>query len=395
MWREDGGNVAILTALSASLLGAAAGFGVEVGYWHFLQARLQQAADAAAYAGAVDLRTGSGADPQASALAAATANLFDPAKGTIATVSPSVSVPTDPNSVEVTLTRSEPRVFTALFEDEPVLIRVKATASFQTAGKACVLALDPSANRAAEFSGASSTNLVGCVVSANSLASDAVRVQGSAQLSTPCIYSSGGVELTSGAHLTACSAAKVNQALTPDPYSRLNIPSPTGPCTGGTGNIQPGRCFSNLQINNGTLNFPPGHYFISGGSMTVNANAVIKGTGVTFFFINNASLDLRGGAHVELSAPTSGAYSGMLFVGSRTNANVENKINGDATSQLTGAIYFPKQKVTYNGNFSGENGCVQVVAKTVEWTGSTTVNVDCSAHGMTAIETGGAAKLVR
>ncbi|MBP7700971.1 MAG: hypothetical protein KA098_00080 [Phenylobacterium sp.] len=394
MWRDEGGNVAILTALSAGLLGAAAGFGVEVGYWHLLQARLQQAADAAAYAGAVDLRTGVGADPQASALAAATANRFDPAKGGIDTVWPSITFPSDPNSVDVSLSRSEPRVFTALFIDEPVLIRVHATASFQTAGKACVLALDPSASRAAQFSGNSNTKLVGCVVSANSLAADAVRVQGSAQLSTPCIYSSGGVELTTGAHLD-CAAAKVGQALTPDPYRNLTVPSPTGPCTGNSSNIQPGRCFSNLQLNKGVTHFPPGNYFISGGSMTVNANASITGTGVTFFFINNASVDLRGGAQVDLAAPTSGPYSGMLLVGARTNTDVENKINGDASSRLTGAIYFPKQRVTYNGNFSGDNGCVQVVAKTVEWSGSTTVKVDCSAYGMGVIETGGAAKLVR
>ncbi len=52
---------------------------------------------------------------------------------------------------------------------------------------------------------------------------------------------------------------------------------------------------------------------------------------------------------------------------------------------MTGAIYFASQAVEYLGNFSGINGCTQIVGNTVEWTGSTTVQVDCSAYGMRSI----------
>ena len=38
--------------------------------------------------------------------------------------------------------------------------------------------------------------------------------------------------------------------------------------------------------------------------------------------------------------------------------------------------------VLYAGNFSGFNGCTQVVASTIEWTGNTNLAVDCSAQGM-------------
>ncbi|TGV83448.1 hypothetical protein EN801_032265, partial [Mesorhizobium sp. M00.F.Ca.ET.158.01.1.1] len=49
---------------------------------------------------------------------------------------------------------------------------------------------------------------------------------------------------------------------------------------------------------------------------------------------------------------------------------------------LTGAIYFSKQQVNYLGNFSGKNGCTQVVAHTIQWSGNSTINQDCSTLGM-------------
>jgi hypothetical protein len=49
---------------------------------------------------------------------------------------------------------------------------------------------------------------------------------------------------------------------------------------------------------------------------------------------------------------------------------------------LTGAIYFPRQRVNYLGNFSGQNGCTQVVADTIQWSGNSTINQDCSSLGM-------------
>ena len=55
---------------------------------------------------------------------------------------------------------------------------------------------------------------------------------------------------------------------------------------------------------------------------------------------------------------------------------------GTADSELTGTIYFKSQPVAYAGNFSGQEGCTRVVADTIEWTGSTTLNQDCTKLGM-------------
>jgi hypothetical protein len=104
---------------------------------------------------------------------------------------------------------------------------------------------------------------------------------------------------------------------------------------------------------------------------------------------------MNGTADVSLSAPTSGTYSGILFFGDRADTSgTSNTFNGDATSRLTGDLYFPSQPVSYQGNFSGTNGCTQIIADTVQWTGNATVGVNCSAQGMQNIPARLAVKLV-
>jgi len=71
-----------------------------------------------------------------------------------------------------------------------------------------------------------------------------------------------------------------------------------------------------------------------------------------------------------------------LVVGDRTGTAAQSTFNGTASSLLTGAIYFPRQQVNYLGNFSGSGGCTQVVADTIQWSGSTTIKQDCTDLGI-------------
>jgi hypothetical protein len=107
-----------------------------------------------------------------------------------------------------------------------------------------------------------------------------------------------------------------------------------------------------------------------------------------------ASLSMNGNATVNLSAPTSGPYSGILFFGDRSVSGNTYSFNGTASSVMTGALYFPTEAVSYNGNFSGANGCTQIVADTVSWSGNANFNVNCSSYGMSPIPALQAVKLV-
>ena len=184
---DNRGNVAITVALCLPLIIGGAAFGIETGYWRYDQVRVQQAADAAAYAGAVVKRSGgaqiSNTQVTSAATTAASSNGYTNATDTLVAHVPSLATPSDANSVEVVITRTEPPIFTAYVrcmvsgwrnnncDNSIATVKGVATASFSTAGNACILALSPSASKAANFAGSSGITLDGCVVMSNSLAS--------------------------------------------------------------------------------------------------------------------------------------------------------------------------------------------------------------------------------
>ncbi|HWF77688.1 MAG TPA: pilus assembly protein TadG-related protein, partial [Caulobacteraceae bacterium] len=159
------GNVAIITALCLPVIVGGAAWGIEVGYWRYDQVRLQQAADAASYAAAVVKRM-NGASTTSdmltnAATAAAAADGFVTGSDTITINTPSTATPSDANSVEAVIHRTEPPIFTTYIRcivagaqqsscsNSMAVEKVSSTASFQDAGDACVLALSPGASKAA------------------------------------------------------------------------------------------------------------------------------------------------------------------------------------------------------------------------------------------------------
>src|SRR5688572_14977225 len=196
--RETKGNIAIATALTVPLLAGGAGFGVETAYWYHKDLELQQAADKAAYTAALEKRAGANSSKILNtATYIATENGYQP--GTLAVHYPpsAGTYAGDAKAIEVELSIELPRYFTSFFFDDMVTERVRAVALMQTAANACILALSTTAANAALFSGSADLNLVGCTVMSNSMASDSVRVQGSAILATDCIIAVGNVSLTS------------------------------------------------------------------------------------------------------------------------------------------------------------------------------------------------------
>lgn len=395
-----GGNVAILFSVSAPLVVCGVSFGVETGYWYYRQASLQGAADAAAYAAGIEARAGSTTNTILSAAtAAATANGYSSTNGTITVTGPYVSG--SGWAVRVAIVRTEKRYFSQLFTHAPISSGARATASYTTAANACVLALDKSASKAVLFSGGSSLSLAGCDVMSNSIASDSVTAQGSASVTTPCIMSSGGVSLSANVTMTGCSSAMTQLPLAADPYAGTQTPQNPGNCKPGNGNnLQPG-CYSGMNLS-GNVTLASGVYYVTGDiKINANANVTSASGGVTIYLSGSSSVTINGNATVNLAAQTSGTYAGMLFYGDPNNtASVSIKLNGTASSHLTGALYFPTQDVNYLGNFSGSpppgdpnSGCTQVVAKTVQWTGNTKISVNCSSYGIKNVPVSSVVKL--
>jgi hypothetical protein len=393
-------NTAIMFALTLPLIVGAAGLGVETGFWYLKKRELRTAADVAAFAGAVEKRGGgSSGEIDVVSLNEATEHGFLSATGTIAVNDPPTSGShQNGHSVEVILTMPAERFFSALFSTETVTLHARGVATFESGGEACILALDPEASGAVTFTGNALTLIDGCNVMSNSLADDSLIVNGSADVTVPCVLAAGGVDTDDGLNLTECSEAQSNVPPANDPFDSLAEPAVSGACLtlpGGAGatTLSPGRYCGGGNLK-GTKTFSPGVYVIDGGTFRINATANVSGAGVTFFLTNGATVDFNGSANITLAAPTSGSKSGMLFWGDDSNALSSNKFNGNASSKLTGALYFPKQEVQFLGNFSGTNGCLRIVALRIKFTGSSTMSADCTAAGLNSMPLPGAVTLV-
>jgi hypothetical protein len=395
--RNERGSTAVTVAFAMPLVVAGAAFGVETSYWYYKDMQLQAAADAAAYAGALEKRAGSKhADVVAAATKVAIDNGFLQSVGTAELHSPPLSGDhISSKSVEVLLQENTPRFFSSLFVKTPVVVGARAVAAYEDAGSACILALHKSASKAALFSGSSISKFKGCSVMANSLANDAVTVQGTGSLQTSCIYAVGNVSLTDNVVLDDCKNAQTGVSPVGDPYGEVEPPTPSGPCQSTSGStLSPGSYCGGMTLS-GTQTLAPGVYIVDGGDLKINANADISGDGVMIYLTNGARVSMNGNSTVKLSAATTGPYSGLLFFSDRADTGAaKNNFNGTADSQLTGAIYAASQAINFLGDFSGLDGCTQVVGLTVEWTGNAEVSKDCTGHGMKAIPAAELVKLV-
>ena len=380
-----------MLALSLPAIVGAFGFGTEVGYWQLNQRKVQNVADTAAYTAAVSLRSGGLSDAiQQAANIAADESGYVGARGTIVVEQPPVSgaFSGDSTAVEVIVTENLPRMFTSLFaEDTTVAVVGRAVAQLTEGSGACILALDPSASGAVTFIGSSTSYLIGCRVHANSVADDAVLVTGSAAVETPCVSASGDVDADSGLTLTDCANPNGGATAMADPYASLPKPEfATAACKSKTTfggspssvyNITEGRYCGGLKAQR-TVNMAPGTYVIDGGELDITSTSNVSGSGVVFFLTNGATVKMNGGSTSTLSAPTSGDYEGVLIFVDGDDPYATHKINGNSSSVFDGAIYASNGHVDILGGSTSGGACPPIVARTIDFSGTTTLQFNCT-----------------
>lgn len=407
---DRSGGVSIMAALLMPVLVLGMGLGTETGYQYMTQRNLQNAADLAAHAGGTRLRAGDAkAAINAAALHIATVSGFVPAKGSFVLNTPPTSGPNAGNtrSVEVLLTRSQPRFFSALITSDPVPIGARAVATVApSSSAACVLALSKTAPRAITISGTTDVSLQNCNVASNSNASDAFwMANSSAKLETDCVYSVGGAISSSNLQLDECDSAQEYQPVIQDPYAAVAEPSINIPCEVNTNvtvftptyahpsGVLAMRICGGLDIKK-KVTFKPGLYIIDGGDLTLNGNgdAAITDVGLTvegatFFLTGNATLKLTGNGGLNLQAPASGPFAGILIFGSRSQTGLTHEIRGNSGSTTQGAIYVPSSAISFSGNSNVTNGCTQIIGLTVEFTGNSSLRSSCTVGNARPIET--------
>ena len=259
------------------------------------------------------------------------------------------------------------------------------------------MALNPTAQKALLADGSTTVNMPNCNLVSNSSASNAIDVSGSPSVTVNGACGKGGINANAG--LTDNWNQTGSGCVLANPY-KLSVPSKcdltgTIACASqtneGGATLQPGTYSGGLTINNNqVVSLDPGVYVIKGGTLTFNGGSVVTGSGVTFVLTNGASFKWNGTSTVRFTAPTSGAFSGVVvYSDGTTTSNPQGlTINGTSTTYFGGAIVAPGEGVKFAGTGVSGNGhnCTQIIGDTVEFTGHTTVDSDCSTYGTKKIK---------
>jgi hypothetical protein len=254
-------------------------------------------------------------------------------------------------------------------------VRVKADI------EACVLALDPHLSKAVKIQGSTNVTMKGCVLAALSDSSDSIYRGGAAKLEAGCIYTVGGIEGFSGLSADLeCDEAMEHQFPASDPLADV-VPPDYGSCTqmpgGKSVNLRPGTYCNKTWSGNITLD--PGIYILRGGRISLGGNGTLTGSGVTIFLMDGASFVANANQTIRLTPPSTGPYAGITLYQERGN-DTALTINGTSGSLLSGFIYAPDAAVTYTGTSEivTAGTCLRIVGDTVEMTGNSDINVDCT-----------------
>lgn len=420
--------VALFAVTGIGVIGMV-GLGTEAGLWYLTRRNAQNAADSAAYAGAVRLSLAqstlglglSGGQTQARDAATDTASQNGFSAGTANGMVTSVTVNTPPVSpsayagnagtVQVIVQRRLPRMISGFFITSDPVITVSATASLFSQVSICILALSGGIS----LSGTSSIDATDCSVASNS----SMAMTGSANVSAASILTVG--------NCTGCNASRVgsskvstNQPAIADPYAYLQ--SNTYPTSCPSGAAAPPTKSATISNKTGTLywcsdvsiagtvNVAPGTYILYDANLSIGSTGSLTcsacssgGAGVTFIFTGSTpstvgALTVSGnGSVVQLNAPLTGTYAGIVFYRDAMAADKTTSLAGGTSTDIVGGLYFPTSTISITGGagLASSTACKAVVAKAINLIGGADVGStgQCGMVG-TPIASGQVARLV-
>lgn len=386
--KDRSGNILMLAAASMPILIGAAGLATDTVQWTLWKRQIQREADSAALAGAYALAQGYSATDSATADINRLSLIALSQSPVIENAPASGAYSGNSKAVRILLQTAQSLPFSNLLGIRTPVIQGEATAAVLSEGEYCVVALENSATVGVTLQGSATVDL-GCGIITNSRAANAVSAGGSSVVKATPVAAVGGLQASSSyVSPTTLSPYSIPQS---DPLAGLPLPSPSG-CTAKvsvnpteTASISPG-CYRGIDAK-GTLNLAPGVYYIDGSSFSAGSQAVINGTGVTIILTSTgaatnpsqiATLDINGGATLNLTATTSDTYAGVLFYQDRRALDSgSNKVTGNASSTFQGAFYFPGQALDFTGTSGMGIACVQIVSRRVTFIGNSSIINDC------------------
>jgi Flp pilus assembly protein TadG len=386
-------------AISLPALVGMSAFGTEEGLLLYDRQAMQHAADSSAASAAVAYGSGvtstSGVQAQAYSVAA-TYGFVNQSSGTSVTVNmppSSGNYKNNSQAIEVIISQPQARLFSVLWGSHAILVTARAVALPKD--QACILALNPTASSSYSQQGSVNTQLVHCAVMDDSTSSTALSIGGSSKLSTNFVGVVGGI--SGKTSITASDGMVTGYHVVSDPYASVPLPAYSG-ClynnysTHGTVTLSPGVYCGGMSLGSGAaVTLSPGVYVLDRGSLTMNGQASIGGTGVTLVFTSStgssyATATISGGATVNIVAPTNGTLAGIAIYGDRNMPQgTLFKFTGGNAQTLGGALYLPKANISWAGNASVSQHCTQIIGDTIQMVGDSGLSIDCTGYGTKSI----------
>lgn len=372
--RDESGQAAIMAVLFLFFLMGFVGFATDVGMFLHAKRNLQIAADAAAIAGAKEIRVqvaglpAAVANIQAAGKAASAQNGFtDGVNGTTVNVYPP---PVDgPNIskagyVEAVVRQPQHTLFFGLLGLTSMPVAARAVA-FNGAKQdvQCIRANDPTGADTIHLQGSFTVDAPGCSVIDNSKDPNAlVFTGGGGTLAAGFVGVVGGATGQTG---DSTPAPTTGIPQTSDPLaSQVTAPAPStwGTCAAPVGTnwgpTPPSKivCYSgNITVGSGVVVTMAAGTYVFTGNLDLGGHGTINGTGVTLYFPPGGSLGGGGNGNttLNLTAPlptdTTALYPGILIYEDANNTNTIS-LNGTPIANLGGIIYAPSAELDLSGN---------------------------------------------
>jgi Flp pilus assembly protein TadG len=270
-----------------------------------------------------------------------------------------------------------PQLFSAAlgFRTASIVARATTGANEATSG-GCVITLNPSASASLSLNGG--TNLTsGCGVFVNSIAADAITAVGGGTITTNGSAKTEIVGNWSGSGVIA-PAPRTGVPYQGDPMADLLPPTYSGCDNAGvnlgshdSAALTPGVYCGGINLSShAAITLSPGTYIVKNG-ISLGAQTAMSGTGVTIY-LQSGGVTMAGGASVNLTAPSSGAWQGILFFQDRLDTT-DSTLVGGTTQQMNGALYFPKAHLNYTGGSGVTATATTIISDTLTLVGNSTI----------------------
>lgn len=361
------GNIAVTFAIAAVPLMTAVGAGVDYSRSEQQRTQIQGTLDAALLAGARSVGS-----------EIATATTFFARQSTVEGATTSFQL--SGSQLSGTATATIRTTFLAVAGHSTITVTARGTALRSTTTTSsgalpCIFALATNTSQALLINSGAKINAPDCEVHVRSTASPAAIFNAGTTLNlkTFCIQGTNIIKNTSNSLpiQTGCAAAS-------DPYAG-KLPKPAvGACTNTKSVYDPPPSGASHTMAGGsvwcdvTFNGSPRIVFQSGlhiikGRMIINANSIIEGTGVTFYFPDtNSEIRFNGGITSKLAAPTTGTYANILmFEPSTSTSTVQYVFNSSVSEEISGLIYLPRRDLTYSSVSTVNGSRIQIVSNTI------------------------------